>query len=471
MARVVLIGLDGFGHDFAARTLAAGFMPFLAERAAAGVFVPAASTVPPVSTAAWTTITTGVGIGKHGVVDFRRREMAAYAFVRPGRLVNGADVLRPRIYDLAGRAGLRSFVLNLPVTFPANAVNGVIVTGVLTPPGSDRGYWPPAFRKHLADYAYDLDEPVPAELPTLCRRLEELAASRARVAAEAFRRERFDLAVVIFTGPDRLFHRFYDDVYAWETPDEVPAAAASYFRALDAACEKVYEAFGADAVLVACSDHGFGPGPDRAFFVNRLLKKAGLLSVGADAPSYAVNVVLGGIKKLFGGGRPLPVDWPRTTAYGFPLYVRWGGVAVNVAGEQPQGKVAPAAVPAAAEDVANALLSKASKARGAVEWVKTREELYDGPATAGLPHLIFQARADVTVSEGKGPGPLLAPYRNAAKRGEHTLDATALVAGAGVSVRKAPPMRLADVAATTAHLLGLDWRGMDGEPWGKGERL
>lgn len=459
--------MDGFGYDFTARVVAAGFMPFLADRVAAGAFGAVASTIPPVSTAAWTTIATGVGIGKHGIVDFRRRDLADYGFVKPGRLVSSADVLRPRIYDLAGDAGLRSFVLNLPVTFPARALNGVVVTGVLTPPASDRGCWPPAFRKFLADYAYDLDAPVPADLAALCRRLEELAASRARVAAAAFGQERFDLAVVVFTGPDRLFHRFYDGVYAWETPDEVAPAAASYFRALDRACEKVYEAFGADATLVACSDHGFGPGPDKAFFVNRLLKKARLLSVGTDLGSYAVNVVLGGIKKIFGAGRPLPVNWRRTAAYGFPLYVRWGGVAVNVAGEQPEGQVAPAELPAAAEDITKALLADAGKLPGPVEWVKTREDLYEGPATAALPHLIFQGRRDVVVTEGKGPGPLLEPYHNAAKRGEHTLEAMVLIAGAGVPAGKAPPMKLEDVTATAADFLGLDWREMDGRPWGK----
>ena len=470
MSRVVLIGLDGFGYDFATRSFAAGFMPFLADRAAAGAFGAATSTIPPVSTAAWTTITTGVGIGKHGVVDFRRREMANYGFAQPGRLVNAADVLVPRVYDLASQAGLRSFILNLPVTFPAAPINGVLVTGVLTPPGSDRGYWPPGFRKYLAGYAYDLDEPGPADLATLCRRLEELAASRARVAAAAFARERFDLAVVIFTGPDRLFHRFYDDAYAWEGPDDVPPAAASYFRALDAACEKVYEAFGADAALVVCSDHGFGPGPDKAFFVNRLLKKEGLLSVRTDVASFAVNVVLGGIKKMFGGGRPLPVDWSRTAAYGFPSYMRWGGVALNVAGEQREGTIRPAEQGAAAEDVKQLLLGDAAGRGGFVEWVKPRDELYVGPAAADLPHLIFQARQDVVVTEGKGPGPLVAPYRNAAKKGEHAVDATALVVGPGVPAGESLEVRLEDVAATAADYLGLDWRSMDGEPWGKGRR-
>ncbi len=464
MTRVLLIGLDGFGHDFSSRAFAADLMPFLADRARAGIFGPALSTIPPVSTAAWTTVTTGVGIGKHGVVDFRRRDMADYAFIRPGRLVSSADVRWPRVYDLAGEAGARCFVLNVPVTFPARPVNGVIVAGVLTPPGSDRGCWPPSFRKFLAGYAYDLDGAIPADLPPLCRRLGELAASRARVAAAALRRERFDLAVVVFTGPDRLFHRFYAEAYAWETRADVPPAAASYFGTLDAACERVYEALGADGALVVCSDHGFGPGPSRAFFVNRLLRKAGLLSVRADPGPYALNVVLAGLKKLLGRGRPLPVNWRRTVAYGFPLYMRWGGVVVNAAGEQPRGAVAPEELPAVTEEVGRLLTLAAGDEDDGVRWIKKREDLYRGPATADLPHLIFEAPQNVVISEGKGPGPLFSRYADPAKKGEHTKEAMVLAAGGAMGAGKPVEATLEDVAPTVASLLGLGHGGMDGRP-------
>jgi predicted AlkP superfamily phosphohydrolase/phosphomutase len=460
VARVLILGLDGLGHDFASRVFDAGVMPFLAARAAAGFFGPAASTVPPVSTAAWTTVTTGVGIGKHGIVDFRRRDLANYGFAQPGRFVNSADVRAPRIYDLAGKAGLRSFVLNVPVTFPATEINGVLIAGVLTPPGSDRGCWPPAFREHLAGYAYDLDGPAPGDLPSLCRRLEGLAASRAAVAAGAFGRERFDLGLVVFTGPDRLFHRYYAEVYG---AAEMPAAAESYFRALDAACERLYEAFGADAALIACSDHGFGPGPSKAFFVNRLLKKAGLLKTASPLGPLALNVILAGAKRLLGSRRPLPLEWRRTSCYGFPLYMRWGGVAANVAGEQPQGAVPAAELSEVLKTVTGLLTAGDGKRPISMEWAKNREDVYRGPATANLPHVIFQAPPDVVVTEAKGPGPLLEAYTNALKAGEHSVEAAVLAAGRGIPAGRRPVV-LEDVAATAAKWLGLEPGGMDGRP-------
>jgi predicted AlkP superfamily phosphohydrolase/phosphomutase len=335
-----------------------------------------------------------------------------------------------------------------------------MVAGMLTPPGSDRGCWPAEFRQHLADYSYDLDEPVPTDLSALCRRLEALAMGRARVTEAAFDRERFDLGMVVFTGPDRLFHRHYAEVCAPEDPAAIPPPAASYLRTLDGACERICAAFGEDAALIICSDHGFGPGPRQAFFVNRALKKAGLLAVRPAFSPYALNIMLFGLKKLLGKGKPLPVDWRRSAAYGFPLYMGWGGVFLNVRGEQPEGIVDTADVAGVAERVARALEDS-----GVTRWVKTRAELYDGPAAAELPHVVFEAEAGTVVSEGKGPGPLVAPYEDKRKLGEHTPQAIMGVAGGGVSAKMPASPGIADVAATAAALLGLDVRPLDGVPW------
>jgi hypothetical protein len=89
--------------------------------------------------------------------------------------------------------------------------------------------------------------------------------------------------------------------------------------------------------------------------------------------------------------------------------------------------------------------------------------VYRGPATAKLPHIIFQAPPDVVVSEGKGPGPLLEPYRNELKVGEHTLGAMVLAAGPGISAGDRA-VSIEDVAPTAAKLLGLDAGEMDGRP-------
>jgi len=458
--RVLILGLDGFGHDFVGRVLARGDMPFISSCVRDGVFVAAASTVPPVSTAAWTTVATGVGVGRHGVVDFRRRDIANYGFLTAGRLVSSRDVLAPPLYQRAGAAGRRCLVVNLPVSYPASRVNGVMVTGVLTPPGSGQGFWPPAFAPHVAGYDYDLDAPVPPDLAGLCARLAALTEGRVRVVEAACRQERFDLGLVVFTGPDRLFHRYYDEVYA---APSLPAPAAAYLRALDDACARVYELFGGDAALLVCSDHGFDAGPTRGLAVNRLLRREGWLAVGG-AGRYALNVVWEGVKRLWGKAAPLPVDWRRTTAYAFPFYMRWGAAVLNVRGEQPQGVLAPEEADAAAARLARLLTGERVDGAPVCRWVKRRDELYAGPALANLPHVVFEAAPGFAITEAKGPGPLVEPFAHAAKRGDHSPAAMLVAAGPGITRGTPAGVGLADVAPTAARLLGLDPADMDGRP-------
>jgi predicted AlkP superfamily phosphohydrolase/phosphomutase len=70
MNRVLIIGLDGLEPTLAERWMDSGDLPNLALLRAQGSFGPLASTRPPVTFPAWTTCTTGVGPGQHGIFDF-----------------------------------------------------------------------------------------------------------------------------------------------------------------------------------------------------------------------------------------------------------------------------------------------------------------------------------------------------------------------------------------------------------------
>jgi hypothetical protein len=143
--------------------------------------------------------------------------------------------------------------------------------------------------------------------------------------------------------------------------------------------------------------------------------------------------------------------------------MRWGGVVVNAAAEQAQGTVAAPELPALLHTVIGVLTSPGGGLKAAMAWAKPREEIYRGPATANLPHVIFEAPPGVVITEAKGPGPLYEPYRNPLKEGEHSAEAMVLVSAPGVSAG-GRAASLEDVAPTAARLLGLDAGGMDGRP-------
>ena len=73
------------------------------------------STIPPLSAPAWTSMVTGKNPAKTGVFDWISMPR------KPGekvRIVYLNSVSEPKIWDLLGREGIRSVVINLPLSYP-----------------------------------------------------------------------------------------------------------------------------------------------------------------------------------------------------------------------------------------------------------------------------------------------------------------------------------------------------------------
>jgi predicted AlkP superfamily phosphohydrolase/phosphomutase len=136
--RVLLVGFDGMDPTLARRWMAEGKLPNLSRLAREGSFTPLHTTQPSESPTAWASFATGVNPGKHNIFDFLVRDFETYApdlaMVRkePPRFLFGLIPTRaPRVHSTrggtsfwvhAGRDGIRSVVLTVPVTFPVERV-------------------------------------------------------------------------------------------------------------------------------------------------------------------------------------------------------------------------------------------------------------------------------------------------------------------------------------------------------------
>jgi predicted AlkP superfamily phosphohydrolase/phosphomutase len=122
----------------ARRWMDEGKLPNLKRLADEGTFAPLGSTQPSESPTAWSSFATGVNPGKHNIYDFLIRDLKTYApdfnMVRrqPPRFLWGFfPIERPKVESTrggtsfwvhAGRDGIRSTVLTVPVTFPPETV-------------------------------------------------------------------------------------------------------------------------------------------------------------------------------------------------------------------------------------------------------------------------------------------------------------------------------------------------------------
>ena len=148
--KLVVLGFDGLDPHLVQTWVAEGRLPNFARVIKQGGMYSLGTTVSPESPTAWASFATGVNPGKHNIYDFLVRDTSNYmpdlGIVRqePAKfLFDYIPIRRPKVESIrggtsfwvtAGRAGVRSSVLTVPVTFPPEEVpNGELLSGLPLP--------------------------------------------------------------------------------------------------------------------------------------------------------------------------------------------------------------------------------------------------------------------------------------------------------------------------------------------------
>ena len=339
--RVLILGLDGATWSVLDPMRARGAMPNLDALLARSSRGTLRSTEPPMTAAAWATMQTGCDPADHGIFDHRYFDPAA-GLMR----VNHSGRFRvPTLWHLLDRAGRSVVSLNLPGTYPAPKVRGVVVSGM------DAPHLEAALSGAPGDFAEALRREAPRyslkyQWKRVPESLDELEAN-AGATVEGFlgRADGAILAdrmvpdwsalLVQFQNLDPFQHRAWRYLNVDETGITNPkwnAAAAEVLRGLDRAIGRLCELAERRGAAVLCvSDHGFGPCLGRVH-VNRILLDRGLIKlpgvagrIRRRATQAADRLRLWGDKRKDPKARgasfhasiaaTFPFDWSRTVAF------------------------------------------------------------------------------------------------------------------------------------------------------------
>ena len=496
--RLLVLGLDGATWTVLDPMRQRGLMPNLdayLARAASGTL---RSIIPPVTTAAWTTMMTGCGPARHGVFDHRYYDAAE------GRMkVNHSGRIRvPTVWQLlsgtraidrgAQRAGLvspaqgarnrrlgngrapsRGRPLGRPgVRGPARRRGARLWTGLLLETGAS-----------IARRADQERPPDGRELPR---------PRQGGVLADQLVPD-WSVLMVQFQNLDPFQHRVWPYLNVDETGIDRPewnSAAAQVIRGLDDAigllCD-LAEKRGAGVMMV--SDHGFGPCLGR-IHVNRILVKAGV----ARLPGWGGKIErrtrqAGDRLRLWGQKRDdpaarsasfdqsvtaqYPFDWKRTLAFSphqdtaAMVYVncaaRHGGVKTSAPRMSPrqidEARTAAAAALAEAKHPDNGT-------RLFPQIIETAEAYQIDPTREGYPDLIalpdepYWVRTKLTSGRS-----WLEPDPNLP--GTHRPEGIVALAGAGLAPGRYLKANLIDATPTILSLLGVAIPAhMEGKPIG-----
>jgi predicted AlkP superfamily phosphohydrolase/phosphomutase len=285
--RLLLLGLDGATWTVLDPMRKRGLMPCLDALLARSAYGSLRSTIPPMTSAAWTTMMTGCGPARHGVFDHRYFDIGA------GRMrVNHAGRVRvPTFWNLLSQAGRTVVSLNVPVTYPPQPVRGLMVSGIDAPHLDAALSGSPAFAGRLRAevpgyHIRALWKRPPRDLAEMTANADattDLCLSRAHAAriADAMFPD-WSAMMVQFQNLDPFQHRAWKYLNVDETGIDDPAmnaAAGEVFRGIDRAIGELCElADRRGAGVMVMSDHGFGPCEGRVH-VNRILVDAGVAAL------------------------------------------------------------------------------------------------------------------------------------------------------------------------------------------------
>jgi len=357
--KVLIIGIDGATWDNLDDYVLDNFMPTLKglrSRGSSGILK---STFPAVTPAAWTTCTSGCDPQTHGLTDFQK-----YSF--PDNLLeitNSTSVVVPSMWHYLGQQGYRVASLNVPFTYPAYSINGIMVSGLGCPgTGCDFTY-PKDFKKTLLksipDYGIALGPEginkrnnsfggTQQEFTKTINRLGRRFENRLEVARLVQKENPVDIMMVQFQQLDLLQHLCWPYIY-YKTRDQHPWHRDQVFdllKKLDGIIAELLQLIDLDnSLLIVASDHGFGPMKYNAN-VNRFLTEWGYIK-RADTFTRMIRRTRRNLMNL---QKPQnrhmtvdlkqPINWKKTRAIALrrPIY---GAVYLNVKGRQPGGCVNP----------------------------------------------------------------------------------------------------------------------------------
>ncbi|MUV88840.1 hypothetical protein GJ629_02145 [Halapricum sp. CBA1109] len=498
-ARTIVFGLDGACFDLIDEWLDSGRLDTLSGLLDRGVASGLRSCVPATTPPAWSSLTTGVNPGKHGVFGFYERHPDSY-HVTP---VSDETVRARRLWDYATANDRTSLVVNVPVTHPGREIDGALVPGYLATDTPDT--YPPDVLERVGMDDYRVYAPSEAADVSEGRLLEEwrsLTDSRRDLTLALMDAYEWDLCFVEFQKTDGAVHKFDDR-----------ENVRRIFERVDDCMGDILDAAGGDPNVVVVSDHGIGQPKQWSVALNTWLAENGYAetTVGSERKSAWMDRAMGaeadgrrsvagrllaalgsvGVTKqrlerllataglydlatrlapagLGAGVDEEVIDYERSRAFyqGIGFSGVDVGVVINAETYYDDGIVDEGAY----DDLRSELIDRLAALEGpdgtpAFTEVKPREDVYEGPYVADAPDIVLHQHDDYVIGSAKPRGKTFIPAD--AGRIDHTDTGLLVAAGPDIDSEWSPGSTpsILDVTPTLLHLhdIPLDER-FDGAP-------
>ena len=461
MKRCLVIALQEVTRDLIDPWVKQGLLPNIAALMQAGASGYVRAQAPVITPQNWANILTGVNAGQHGIHDFWQRGNDGIF-----RETSPAALQAQPIWEKLRGTGLRSTLLNVPMTWPPPKLDGVVVAGG----GLGGAPTPDLFApRELYDRLIALHGDYRPEGTAPGGRkkrdyigLFDIETPRTTAAFEfLLNAQHWDFAMAYFIDAAMAQHYFWADMEA-ESASPYCDVVVSAYKNLDAAVGRLVAAAGPDTVIFVMSECGAGP-IRSGINLNNWLEQQGLLStrrgpliglrhlVEDKLLPLAKQTLPTSLKSELSkrsralknwassSGTQLDLDWSQTKAF---CRGKEGNIFVNLAGRDPHGIVRPGdEYGRLLDDIEDALFKLKDPDTGAkiVTSVARPQQLFTGPAVEFAPDLIvdWSDAAYMITERGRSNGEVFVErWRKGMSwptTGSHRYEGVLIVAGPGIS--------------------------------------
>lgn len=358
-AKTVIIGLDGVPFGMIKDFTETGVMPNTAELISQGIFKKMNSSIPEVSSVAWSSIVTGQNPGQHGIFGFTDLFDNSYKMKFP----NFNDLKSPPFWDMWEG---KSVIINVPSTYPVREMNGVHISGFVSI-DIEKSVHPKSLIPQLSslDYRLDVDsQKAHSSMDLFLEDLDKTLDARIETYRYLWETQDWQTFMLVFTGTDRLMH-FLWSVYKDES-HQYHELFLEHFRRIDQVIGEIIARAGDDDLLVMLSDHGFER-LDYDVYISYLLVREGFLQ--------------------FKQGEDISLD---NICYGTKAFVLDPArIYLNLKGKFPCGTVDQSDSENLLCQLENLFRSLEIDSRKVIRDIYRKEQLYLGPYFENAPDLIL----------------------------------------------------------------------------------
>ena len=368
----MLLGIDGVPYELIQSLGQIGFLPNIDKLVKKYGLIKINAPLPEVSSVSWTSLMTGLSPGEHGIFGFYEIDKANYSYIYPYFPSLPVKTIWEKI-----NKKFKSIIINLPNTYPARPLNGLLVSGFVTVK-PERAVYPkellPLIKK--LNYRFDPDfSLLNKDKREFIFDLHRTLDCRYHFLKQTMNQD-WNLIFFIITETDRLNHFFFNSIIDPGGPyhDE----CMNFYRRIDEIIGELtarLEQNGTPFLII--SDHGFVK-LKKEVYLSQYLREWGLLSMEKESPNDLTSLK------------------PETTVFCLDpsrIYIHRQGI-------YKRGSVKKSGIEPLLKDLEHRFLEMTIHGERVIKHVFLKKDLYKGKFLENAPDIVLLANDGFDLKSG-----------------------------------------------------------------------